>query len=243
MGPKRILLLTLGILFSAHARSQVSITTFNSAIVDTFTGFDFDGTSVPVNWTISSGETFKGYGTGSSTSTGVWSYGSDATGVNTDRWLGFLFGGSPSNLVTFTKSYINNTGSTISTLLISYDAFQFRSANGGYISYFDVNINGGSSIGALNFTSVNSLPTGVQTPIVATNRSITLSGLSLSDGQTFSLNFVGDRGTGTGSSQGIGLDNISVTAVPEPSTYAAILGAVALLGAVLIRRRRQLIPV
>ncbi len=46
------------------------------------------------------------------------------------------------------------------------------------------------------------------------------------------LKFAFTAGTGT-----IALDNISVTAIPEPSTYAAILGAAALTG-MLIRRRR-----
>lgn len=227
---------TVGI-FSMSAFGQVSITAFNSAVIETFTAYN--GGSAPANWTVSSGESFQGYGTGSSTTRGVWSYGSDNSGTDTDRWLGFLFGGSPSDAVTFSTSFTNNTGASIASLLISYDVFQFRSANGGYISYFDVNLDGGSSIGGLNFTSVNTLPTGAQTPIVATNKSITLTGLSIANGQTFSLNFVGSRGSGSGNAQGVGLDNISVTAVPEPSTYAVILGAVALVGVAAVRYRKQ----
>jgi hypothetical protein len=48
------------------------------------------------------------------------------------------------------------------------------------------------------------------------------------------LKFAFTAGTGT-----IAIDNISVTAIPEPSTYAVMLGLVALFGVMLRRRRLQ----
>jgi hypothetical protein len=48
------------------------------------------------------------------------------------------------------------------------------------------------------------------------------------------LKFAFTAGTGT-----IAIDNISVTAIPEPATYAVTLGLVALLGVMFRRRRFQ----
>ena len=49
---------------------------------------------------------------------------------------------------------------------------------------------------------------------------------------------VWDIGTNTAQSPGLGIDNLSVSAVPEPSTYALLLGGIVLLAGVVIRRKR-----
>jgi len=49
---------------------------------------------------------------------------------------------------------------------------------------------------------------------------------------------VWDIGTNTAQSTGLGIDNLTVNAVPEPSTYALLLGGIVLLASVVIRRRR-----
>lgn len=226
-------------LFGIQSHAQTSVTTFGSSIVDTFTSYG--GTAAPSGWTVSSGESFLGFGTGSGTSGGVVSFGADNTGVNTDRWFGFQFAASPSQLVTFTKSFVNNTGSVVTSLAISYDVFQFRLASGGRASTLAVNLDGGSSISALGFTATTTGTTGAVSPISGTTLSVTLTGLSISNGSSFSINILGDRGLTTGSAQGIGIDNFSVTAVsavPEPSSTALLAGGLT-LGAVLIQRRRK----
>lgn len=227
------------IVFVAQVGAQVSIPSLGVASVETFTGYT--GAAAPSGWTISSGEVFKGYGKGSDTAGGVYSFGSDNTGASTDRWLGFQFAGSPSDAVTFSISYVNDTGVTITSLDVSMDYFQFRLASGGRESFFTVNLDGGSDISELGFTSTTTGTTGFQSPVTATTKSVTLTGLNIASGSTFSFNIVGNRGPTTGSAQGIGIDNFSVTAsaVPEPSTYAAIAGAVALAGAMVVRRRKQ----
>lgn len=224
---------------SGISYAQTSILAFDTAIVDTFTSYA--GTAAPSGWTISSGETFRGLGTGSSTSGGVYSFGADSTGVNTDRWFGYQFASSPSDLVTFTKAFTNNTGDTVTSLAISYDVFQFRLASGGRASTLSFNIDGGATISALGFVAGTTGTTGAVTPISGSHLSVTLTGLNIASGATFSINILGDRGAGSGSAQGIGIDNFSVTAlstVPEPASAAVLAGGLA-LGAVLIQRRRK----
>lgn len=93
-----------------------------------------------------------------------------------------------------------------------------------------------------SFTSLGTYSTA--TPFSSTTltaNSVTLSALN---NQSDSV-FIRIRGTnanavGAGNLDTIGIDNFSLTytAVPEPSTYAAILGGVALVGVMAMRRRK-----
>jgi hypothetical protein len=92
-----------------------------------------------------------------------------------------------------------------------------------------------------NFTQIGSTyTTGI--PFNATSYSVNSVTLSALNNQSSNV-YVRVRGTiGTGQSGSldtIGLDdfNLSYSAIPEPSTYAAMAGTVALFGAVWHRRR------
>ncbi len=62
---------------------------------------------------------------------------------------------------------------------------------------------------------------------------------SLNGSQTLALPFVDLRFWSPGASaSGFNVDNLSLEVIPEPSTWAALLGAVALAGAILMRRRK-----
>ena len=67
-------------------------------------------------------------------------------------------------------------------------------------------------------------------------QSVTLTGLSLADAASFTITWSDANDSGTDAMAGISA--LSVTAIPEPSTYAAIGGLLA-LGMVMYRRRKQ----
>ena len=58
---------------------------------------------------------------------------------------------------------------------------------------------------------------------------------------TFTPNFTGNYSLSLSSfnTYNTAIDNVTLTAIPEPSTYAAIFGGVALAGAMIVRRRRS----
>ncbi len=238
------IVIALSTMISAHA--QISIGALNSAVTE---NFDSIGTSttLPSNWRMSpqNGGASPTWSAGVGTATQAAHSGSPATGGRynwgtsaTDRSLGFMTSGSyasPNNVMAF---YQNNTGSTISSLNISYDIERYRinSAAASVSMFYSTN---GTSWTSITGTT-SSFSTGTSSYTFASpttdSKSISLSALSIASGTSLYLRW--SFNTTGSSSQGLGLDNISLTAVPEPSTYAAMAGAVALLG-VMVHRRRQ----
>jgi hypothetical protein len=167
-----------------------------------------------------------------------------------ERAIGAI--GSSGN--SFTNYYLriqNNTGSTITSLDISYDGELWRSgglqpaaSNNffafsyaiGFPTLLDSAVTTGwTSLTALNYAPTVAVAAGAQLG-AATNKTGTITGLSLDNGSEITLRWLGNDGVGTDA--GIAIDNVSVTAVPEPSTYALILGAAGVL--LLVRRRQRL---
>jgi len=148
-----------------------------------------------------------------------------------------------------TVAYTNNSGSTITGLTFSFDAYQWRLSTGSRLSEVILS----SSANAAGFSPFTFAGTGSAASAVGRqfgtaapagfaadqNYSSTWSGLNIADGDTFSFTFTFNRDgatVGSGSAQALAVGNISLTAVPEPSTMAMGGAAVlALLGG--IRRR------
>lgn len=139
----------------------------------------------------------------------------------------------------------NTTGAVINDVNVAYDllfnndqgranSFNFGFATGGAVA--DPKTLNPAPVSALNFTSPEAADAlGFQ----SVNRSTTLSGLGLADGDYLYLQFVGDDVSGVGSRDEFGIDNLSFTAniaaVPEPTTW--LLLGVAGCGSFFMRRR------
>jgi len=215
-------LATGALLFAAPSViAQYQVTTLGSAVVENFT--DYAGTSAPANWSIvNAGNNiaiantfYRGLDNGASnTSNAIRSYGSDGS---SDRALGFLGSGS---LVNFNASatFINSTGSTVTSFVISYLAEQWRSGAGTdpVSSTFTVaySINGGSfsSLNDLAWTAPQNNPGGAtngDNPAFQAQLTQTISGISLAGGSNITFRWQYLRNAGTG--EGLGIDNVSVT--------------------------------
>ncbi len=244
---------------------------FSLITVDTYTqefiGYTaFDAAAQPAGWdTVFDGTpAFRGFSSsgagvsiagssgGGITSGGLFSWGEElagpAAGNSTFAWQGT---GSTANMVT-TVSFLNNTGTTLSALAISFDVFQWRQGaggtGGGRASTLD--LSGSANLTGLSAFNFTATAPGISNPAVGrvfgeaapaaftpdSSFNQTITGLNLADGETFSFSFTYDRGSGSGSAQGIAIDNF-VLAIPEPAAYTALIGAL-VLGGALVRRRR-----
>jgi len=177
------------------ARAQVSFTGEYTNDFNSYTSI----ATLPTGWTNGGTGGFIGSGTGSGTGGGFYSfYPSCCSG---DRALGALHSGSATGYyqVTFT----NTTGSTITSLTISYDFEQYRAAgnNTGWTTLFN-----GASNAALSASGVTSgVTTGV--PYVET-RTATLTGLSIAAGASFYIKWtVNDA---SGSDNPVAIDNFKM---------------------------------
>jgi len=193
----------------------------------------FAGTliTVPTGWSyaFTGTATFNGVGTGTSTTGGAWAF-----GVSGENSFGALRSTTPGN-ITLAVNFTNNTGSTLTDLVIAFNYEQWRYAN---TSGWDLSGTGGlagvSLVNSADFvgsaTGTNGTPTS--TPIL-----LTLTGLSIANGSNFGLSWL--TTDATGADNGVSVDDFSLSVVPEPSVYMLLGVGILLCGQRFLRRRKS----
>lgn len=145
----------------------------------------------------------------------------------------------------------NSTGATASGFSLSYDGEQWRKENNAAAHSLIVQyaFNAASVTDTnVTWTTINDLT--FTSPIAAATTAVALDGNLGANRQSLS-SVVGTAWVNgaelwirwtdlndSGNDHQLAIDNVSLTAIPEPSTYAAIFGALALAG-VVVHRRRQ----
>jgi|GEM_PF-927137 len=190
------------------------------------------------------------------TQKGLVGYNFATTATATNRALGTSPSGNAATILE--ASFSNNTGRAISTLALSYDIYRFTTTvnnnttfvtqgdltaaveeNPGYWLFYSLN-NGTTWTNVSSLNSTLSGPTGVIVPNAVGVTNVVAPTLSLSGawaaGSTLTLAWIDDNAQGPSPDQLLGLDNVSVTAIPEPSCAAGIVG-IAAVGACVLRRR------
>ncbi len=207
---------------------QVSLTTFGSAYTQDFNTLAITGTTNA--WTDNS--TIAGWYSnrtvyiaddGTSNSGGLRSYG---TTSQTERAIGGV-GSSSAAVVYYGCKFVNNTGSIITSLLVSFDGEQWR--NGGNTSTQPLTFSyqvGATTITGGTWTNVSQLlftsPIATATAAAldgnnASNRvagiSYTITGLNIANGQEIWIRW--EDINDAGNDHGLAIDNLSVTAVAD----------------------------
>ncbi|MFA6056809.1 MAG: hypothetical protein WC756_01330, partial [Taibaiella sp.] len=192
--------------------SQVSITTANFIYLEDFNSYSGNNINTVPQWTIGGTFTYRGPGNGSSNSGGAWAY-----GIGSERALGYLGSNAASNL-SYSISFVNNTGSPITQLEISYDFEQWRFESGNTIGWtvFGTGSLSSTSLAGLNSSSVN---VGVTGTVQVTPKSIVLTGLNLLPNSTFGVQL--SSGNGAGNDNGIAIDNFRLAVICAPNVVSA----------------------
>jgi len=240
----------------AGAKAQVAVTALNTAFSQNFDGMGSSGTaSLPTGFGLNTTRNFStattvttlAYGTtgtgvvNGTSSGGAINWANGITATSTDRSLGFLTTGSFTSPRTIVYAFTNNTGSLITGLNLGWDYEKSRSGSRA----FDWTFFHGATATAINTAAISgdqsyaadANNTVVSNPPLSISESFSLTGLSIANSSTYYLawNLAGNGGSTNG--QGLSIDNFSLIAVPEPSTYALLgLG----LGALWFLRRKKL---
>jgi hypothetical protein len=208
-----------------HAQT-VSLTTLNSPYQQDFNSLVNTGTgtlaaNVPEGWLFSESGTNANTdytaATGSATSGDTYSWGAAGS---TDRAFGGLLSGSLTP--TIGAVFTNNTGTTVTSLTISYTGEQWRLGATGRTDRLDFQYSlNATSLTTGTWTDVNSLD--FNSPVSSgtagqldgnatanrTTLSFTITGLSIATGTTFYIRW--NDANVTSSDDGLGIDDFSIT--------------------------------
>jgi len=242
------------------AQAAVSISTTGTdvytenfaSLAQTGTGITWTDNSTVAGW-YSNQATYE-TNNSAATVAGQVSYGGGASGgsinPDSDRALGSRYTAGVGSTI-FGAAFTNNTGTTLDSFSISYSGEQwYHNTSDPDKLTFEYSLDATSlstgtwtAVTGLDFTSTLS-NAGAGTWVDGNANAITISdsvaSLAWANGSNLWIRFT-DTDAPNGADQGLAVDSfkLSVTPVPEPTTYAAILG-VAVLGLSLYRRRKSM---
>ena len=184
---------------------QIDITPTNSPFIyqqnfNTYTGNSAD-TGIP-GWTVSNTtNSYKGTGNGSSNAGGAWSFGTGG-----DWSLGGLYSGN-GGITTYSVTFKNTTGTTITGLNISYDLEGWRDG-GGNNAGMEVTVTGLPTSVVTSLS--NNFPTAGNNPKLI-NKAVNLTNLTIANDETFTITW--KNSNAAGSDNGVSVDNFRLEAI------------------------------
>jgi len=190
----QLLFMTIVGLFFQNSYAQVNISAHNANVTTSLNGWNG---SLPSGYTMTGGGDYKG--TTATTAGGVYAIANAGFGYQASSGVAS---------VELKGTYKNTTGSTITSLQLSYKAFSIVARDSRTPGWAVTSSLG--SVSTLNWTY--NISNSVANPATKT---ITLSNLNIANNATFTLAFASDRGNGTGSSPLIGLNNVIVKSIQE----------------------------
>src|SRR5260221_5883365 len=233
----RIAVAAIALFAATVSMAQVSLTTIGSAYTQNFDGLASSGTPV---WTdnttlpgwyaqfvaVPANPTTYTAGTGSVATGALYSFGVAGTNPVTDRALGSVSSGTPGNIL-FGVRFTNNTGTTITSLDISYNGeewrnggnttpqkidFQYQIASPGTITDANTPSTGWTDFDSLDFTGPIATATAAALDgNAAANRTALSATLTLSvpSGQEVWIRWLDTNDAGN--DHGLAVDDLSVT--------------------------------
>ena len=231
-----------------------------TTVVSSYTqDFNSIGTALPQGWAVWTSSTSTGNGDAFTWNTDLVANNASASATNyfrnlpgssqswspglssgTDRAIGWRAGNAASRDGSITFSLSNTSNWTFSSL--SFDLFTPNSSGTAGTFYLEYQIGASGTFNQL--ASVSYTNNTAQNPLIVTSITLNSAQLNVLNNQSSQVTLrINNTATSGTSWNTLAIDNFSYQAslsnVPEPSTYAAIIGGAALVGVVLIRRRKR----
>ncbi len=239
---KFLFLIIIGLLINQCVNGQVSITTLGVASTQNFNGigtsnnatlpagFRASATASATSWTtgiLATTEVAGTTGTGvisSSSAGGFYNFANGLSASSTERALGFLTSGGYASSRSILFAFTNNTGSTVTSIDVSWNYEKYRSGTRQIDWTFfhgsnAANPNTSVTTGDQSYTA-DANNTTVSNPPLQVSKSFTISGLSITNGSTYYLRWTYTGLAGSTNAQGLGFDDFSITCNGTPACTA-----------------------
>ena len=194
--------------------AQYQVTTLGSAVVyENFNSYRGSAATLPSGWTLNTQNAnntnlYRGVGNGSSSTAGYWAYGVD----NTDRSLGYVATGASGVNMNATMQFVNTSGSTITSFVLSYLGEEWRRVSGSssqFTVFYGSTLAGATTALADSTWSPANGANANGSLISSSTINAANTPISISNGDSFFLRFA--YLGGAGSREGISIDDITVT--------------------------------
>jgi hypothetical protein len=151
---------------------------------------------------------------------GVVNWANGVTASSTDRAVGFLTTGGFTSPRTIAFRFTNNTGATVTSIDLAFDYEKYRSGTRAFNWTFfhgsGTNATTAAASGDQSYAA-DANNTTVFNPPTAISKTFTISGLSIANGDSYTLRWTFTGVGGSTNGQGIGLDNFSITLNGTPA--------------------------
>jgi mucin-19 len=226
---------------------QLSITSTGTAFTQNFdafgssatatlpAGFRVNGNGAAPSWTTGTTTTTAAAGTsgtGALTGTssgGTYNFANGVTASATDRALGFLTSGSFASPNSIILRFTNNTGVTVTNLNITFDYEKYRAGTRAWnLTFFH-----GSAVNPTTAATAGDQAYAVDganavvNPPTTISKTVSITGLSIANGTDYYIKWTSTGLAGNTNSQGIALDNFSITATAAASPIISSTGTLA----------------
>ncbi len=240
-------LLMMILLMTGKGWGQQSITNAGSPNTQNFNSIGSTATAslptgfkIGTNWSSGTTATTRAAGTSGTgiltgtSAAGVYNFANGITASSTDRAIGFLSSGSYTSPRSIIYAFTNNTGSTITSIDISWNYEKYRSGSRAFAwTFFHGSTSTASTAatsGDLSYTA-DANNTVISNPPLSSSKSFSITGLSIANGATYYLRWTYTGSGGSTNAQGLAIDDFSITlnaaaATPTISTTGTPLSVV-----------------
>ena len=192
-------------------------------------GTDWSAVTATTATTVAYGTSGTGLVASNSTGGAVnWANGVLAS--STDRSIGFLSTGTYTSPKSIIYAFTNNTGSTVTSLNLSWNYEKYRSGSRAFTWTFFHGNTSTATIAATagdQFYAADANNTLISNPPLSVSKSFTITGLSIANGSTYYLKWTYTGDGASTNAQGLSIDDFSIT-LPSAITapLAPTMGAI-----------------